>query len=425
MVRRQTRRNAESFCIPRPFEIRAVARTPRGTPPSYRRHSSGQACVTVRDPSGRRREILLGPWDSPESKREYARVLAELASHQGTSARRDREQFGPPDLTVNEVILAFWKYAEGHYGMAASRSSSTELKNLRDALRPLRELYGHSDARDFGPIALRAVRDRMIEGGLARTTINARINRIRRIFRWAVSIELISPGVIQALGSIPGLQRGRSKAKEPRRVTPVAVGDVEKTLPFLPRPVAAMVQFQLLTGCRTEEVLSMRGDELILGEPNWEYRPGVHKNAWRGQRRVIPIGPRARAILEEFVRPGGQGYLFSPRDAVRAHHARRTRARESKPTPSELARRSDTPGQKHGQRYNRRSYRQAVVRACRRAGIPAWTPLQLRHAAATIIRARFGLEAAQSVLGHARADVTQVYAERDLARAHSVMAEIG
>jgi integrase len=402
-----------------------VARTPRGTPPSYRRHSSGQACVTVRDPSGRRREILLGRWDSPESKAEYARVLAELASDQRAGARKEGEQVGRPDLTVNELILAFLRHAEGHYGKAACRSSTTELKNLLDALRPLRELYGHSNARDFGPIALRAVRDRMIEEGLARTTINARINRIRRVFRWEVSSELIPPGVIQALGSVAGLQRGRSKAKEPERITPVAVGDVDKTLPFLPRPVAAMVRIQLLTGCRTEEVLSMRGDELTPGEPNWEYRPGSHKNAWRGQRRVIPIGPRARAILEEFVRPGGQGYLFSPRDAVRAHHARRTRARESKPTPSELARRSGTPGQHHGQRYDRRSYRQAILRACRRAGIRAWTPLQLRHAAATIIRARFGLEAAQSVLGHARADVTQLYAERDLKMAHSVMAELG
>jgi hypothetical protein len=60
-----------------------MARTKRGTPPSYRRHSSGQACVTVRASDGRRREILLGPWESPESKAEYARVLAELAANQG------------------------------------------------------------------------------------------------------------------------------------------------------------------------------------------------------------------------------------------------------------------------------------------------------------------------------------------------------
>ena len=54
-----------------------------------------------------------------------------------------------------------------------------------------------------------------------------------------------------------------------------------------------------------------------------------------------------------------------------------------------------------------------------------WSPLQLRHTAATEIRARFSLEAAQTVLGHAKADVTQIYAERDLVKARTVMAEIG
>ena len=43
----------------------------------------------------------------------------------------------------------------------------------------------------------------------------------------------------------------------------------------------------------------------------------------------------------------------------------------------------------------------------------------------TAVRARFGLEAAQAILGHARADVTQIYAERDLATARGVMTEIG
>ena len=41
------------------------------------------------------------------------------------------------------------------------------------------------------------------------------------------------------------------------------------------------------------------------------------------------------------------------------------------------------------------------------------------------IQARFGLEAARTVLGHAKADVTQVDAERDLAKAHDVIREIG
>ncbi len=54
-----------------------------------------------------------------------------------------------------------------------------------------------------------------------------------------------------------------------------------------------------------------------------------------------------------------------------------------------------------------------------------WFPNQLRHSAATEIRKRFGLEAAQTVLGHSKADVTQVYAERDYGLAANVIRQIG
>ena len=47
------------------------------------------------------------------------------------------------------------------------------------------------------------------------------------------------------------------------------------------------------------------------------------------------------------------------------------------------------------------------------------------HRAATAIRAQYGLEAREAVLGHAKADVTQLYAERDLSRARDVMRAIG
>ena len=54
-----------------------------------------------------------------------------------------------------------------------------------------------------------------------------------------------------------------------------------------------------------------------------------------------------------------------------------------------------------------------------------WSPNQLRHTAATRIRKQFGLEAAQVILGHAAADVTQVYAERDADKAREVLRQIG
>jgi hypothetical protein len=84
----------------------AMPRTKKGTPPSYRLHSSGQAVVTVRTASGSRRDILLGPWDTSESKAEYARVLDVLSAHDGRYP--DREQAScASTLTVNELILTF------------------------------------------------------------------------------------------------------------------------------------------------------------------------------------------------------------------------------------------------------------------------------------------------------------------------------
>lgn len=54
-----------------------------------------------------------------------------------------------------------------------------------------------------------------------------------------------------------------------------------------------------------------------------------------------------------------------------------------------------------------------------------WAPNQLRHAFGTEVRREHGLEASQVLLGHARADVTQVYAERDVAKAVAVANKVG
>ncbi len=50
---------------------------------------------------------------------------------------------------------------------------------------------------------------------------------------------------------------------------------------------------------------------------------------------------------------------------------------------------------------------------------------QLRHAAATAIRKKFGIEAAQVILGHSELSVTQIYAEADRERAIEIAREVG
>jgi integrase len=396
--------------------------------PKYRHYKPKNLAVVRIDG----RDVYLGKYNSPESLEQYGRVLAEWrasgkVSNPGAArtAVAGDAAAGQADPTINEMILAFWTHAERHY-RAPDGAPTDELRNVRDALKPLRRLYGGTLARDFGPLALRAVRDAMIRGGLARTTTNARINRIRRVFKWAAGMEIVPAAVPDALQKVDGLRRGRTEARETEPVVPAPIEHVEAALPHMPRPVAAMVRLQLLTGCRLGEVLLMRGQDITTGAPTWEYRPASHKNAWRGQQRVIPLGPKAQAIVREFLKTDLAAYLFDPRETVVEMRQRRHAARKSKPTPSELGRRATNPKPGwFGDHYTRRSYRLAVVRACRKAGVPAWTPLQLRHVAATEIRARYGLEAASVLLGHAKPDTTLIYAARDLAKAHAIAAEIG
>lgn len=217
--------------------------------PSYRRYKPRNLGLVVLDGH----YDYLGRYGTPESVAEYHRLVQEwLTSHPNVPTTTA----GKPDLTVDDVLVEFWRHAEGHY-RAPDGTPTGELENLR-FLRPVHNLYGHTPAKGFGPLALRAVRERMIADGLSRTTINSRVNRIRRVFRWGASLELIPPEVYQALQTVPGLQRGRSEAREAEMIRPVTVDRIEAILPHLPRAVAAMVKVQLCTGMRTGEVLIMR-----------------------------------------------------------------------------------------------------------------------------------------------------------------------
>ena len=118
----------------------------------------------------------------------------------------------------------------------------------------------------------------------------------------------------------------------------------------------------------------------------------------RGLDRVIFLGPQAQEIIRLFLTTNLEAYS-SARRTSRTCTAGGLQQRKTKRTPSELKRRRKAkPAAEAGSSANRRSYRLAVVRACMKAGVPAWSPLQLRHTAATRIRAQFGLEAAKAIL---------------------------
>ena len=94
----------------------------------------------------------------------------------------------------------------------------------------------------------------MIKDKLSRTGINARINKIRRVFKWGVSREMVPPTILQGLQAVSSLKYGRTSAPDTEPVRPVLDEYVDAVLPHVNRQVAALMQLQRLTGMRFKEV---------------------------------------------------------------------------------------------------------------------------------------------------------------------------
>lgn len=192
----------------------------------------------------------------------------------------------------------------------------------------------------------------MIEEGLTRQGINARINRIKRVFRWAVSEELAPATLVGALSTVAGLEAGRTVASETEPVTPVSDEVVEKTLPHLPNVVADMVRFQRLVGCRPGEVCAVRPGDVDRSGKVWRDVPGSHKTEHYGKQRIIFVGPRAQRVLLPYLLREAQAYCFSPADSDRERKAEMRTKRKTKVQPSQVDRTKEHAKRKPGMRYN-------------------------------------------------------------------------
>ena len=136
----------------------------------------------------------------------------------------------------------------------------------------------------------------------------------------------------------------------------------------------------------------MRGRDLTLGGDVWIYRPVGHKTEHHGRVREVLLGPKAMEIVQDLLHADPIKPLFPSR---------------------------------RGHAWTERGYARCISRACDKAKVPRWCPRQLRKNFATAARSASSLDATQVLLGHAGADVTQVYAEADRRKAIEVALQIG
>jgi hypothetical protein len=88
-----------------------MARSRKPTPSYLPHKQSSRARAVWTDAAGARHQQLLpGPFDSAESRTAFAQLQLELETSPHAGLRAD-----PVEITVNELLAAFKRHAEGHY----------------------------------------------------------------------------------------------------------------------------------------------------------------------------------------------------------------------------------------------------------------------------------------------------------------------
>ncbi len=319
--------------------------------PSYLLHkATGQARVRIDG-----QDHYLGGYGSSESQELYDDLIAEWLRNGDTSRYT---------LTTDDLCILFLEHAKRYYRKNGVQTN--EVNAIRSALRSVVAGYGQTPARHFGPKRLKSARESMVKAGYCRSNINKRVERIRRMFRWAVENEYVPPDVYTALMAVSGLKRGRTEARESEPIKPVADAAIAATLPYLSRHVGTMVKLQFLAGARPGDICAIRPCDITFQTNGvWCYRPESHKTEHLGRERRIYIGPEAQEILRPFLERAPETHCFSPIEAEAERNAERREHRTTPMTPSQAARRPKTDRKRALRRsYTSDSYRRAVERAC-------------------------------------------------------------
>ncbi len=392
---------------------------PKSKAPARRYHISGQSVVTING-----RDFYLGPHDSPEAIARYA-VLIGLYNASGKQLPDDLTRddldakaaalisftIAPQDQTktpktVRHVTACYREFATTRYADSLKdRLRITKLCNELD------QHEGDTEADKFGPLALQRQRERFVEAGNSRNYCNRQANLIVRMFRHAVSQELVSADTWQRLKSVEPLRFGQTKAKESDPIKPVPIEDVRATAKYLTPVLRAMLRVQVATGMRPSEVCKLRPCDIDRSQDVWMYRPQKHKTAYRGKRKAVPILNEAREAIIEYLNRPMESHCFSAAESFAWRSTQKRMNRKTKVQPSQRNRRKADPAKTPGDHYTSDSYRRAIEIAAKAAGVEPWHPYQIRHLTATAVRDALGVEHVAAILGHSQIQMAEHYSK--------------
>jgi integrase len=360
--------------------------------PKYRKHSSrDKAFVELNG----KRHYLPGSYNSHESRNAYRKFIHDLHGPIVTRAVTAR-------MSIAGLVEAYMDHASTYYPRSHHHKRG-EYYNIHAALIPFADKHGKEAVEDWTPSHLSAYQDFLAKKKLSRNYVNTQIKKIKRAFKWAVIKGYASERALAIL-AVESLKAGRSEARETEDKTPVEKRHFDPVVKIAKPPIKQMMLIQYYTGVRSDSLCQLKPNQVKKTKDGLTWFP-VHKTRHLGKSLAVPIGPRCKAILD-YVLYGAKDdeYVFTP-----------------------------IGGRTVGERYIASSYRTAVRRLIDKVNegrkpkdkIPYWSPHQLRHSKGTSVRDRYGVEAAQAVLGHDSLKSTEIYSERRLKLARQVARETG
>jgi integrase len=272
--------------MPRPKKTKSTTRIP-GQPalPQLRTHKQSGRCYATFNG----RPVWFGRQDDPETQARYASHLARWLANDRKPEESAEEIAG---LSVSSMVARYLRHLEE---MHDKRWHENNGARLTLALAPLLELFGDELAAEFRPKKLKAVRHVMInKGSLCRSEINARVQILRKAFRWAASEELVPASISHGLDSIDHLQIGQYGVREGRARTPVSEEVVFETIEHLHPVAAALVELLWWTGARPSEIFNLCPQDIDRSGVVWVAKLKEHKNARKGKQRELDFGPNAQ-----------------------------------------------------------------------------------------------------------------------------------
>jgi len=357
------------------------------------------------------KKIRLGLAGTEDAQKNYLRFIAEWAAIGDAADPHKKKSY-----LIDELAVSFLKWAKGVYG-------KSDYGNYRTAINMTLEIYSGTLVKDFGSRALCIVRDSFVAKGYSRKYCNKLVGFVRAMFVWGIEYEFVTQEVAGALKLVKSVHRKQAHDNPSREDVPDEV--VKATLPYLLPTHADMVILQRLATMRPSEVCRMKVREIDRTGKAWKYEPPVHKNKWRGHKRIIFFGQPEQEILERRMAGKEPGqYVFTPAEAMREHWERLAANRKTPVQASQQARKEKcdkNQKRKFRDYYTSDVYGNAIESAIKSANkrlpidkqIPHWYPYQIRHTAITQMTKTAGLDEARAVAGQKSLDVTMGYNHAD------------